>query len=294
MKKKFFLFLILLLFSVKVEALDIVKPTNDFYVNDYANLLSDETKSYIQEHSVNLYNKSGIQIVVVTVKDMGGASIEEYSLEVARSFGIGSKDKDNGLLIILSEQERDIRIEVGYGLEEVINDAKAGRLIDDYMISFLKENNYSEGILNGYKAVYKELVDHYNLDMEVDEPAKEEVDDLIGIVAMILAGKMIYTIILFGIDLDTKKLKIVNFLILETLTIIITIGSYFTSADIGASLFLVFGTIANILAVLIYVESSGGYYGGGSSGHYHSSGHSSGGHHGGGGHFGGGGASRHF
>lgn len=297
MKKGFFLFLLLLLvsFGNNVFALDVVRPTEDFYVNDYAEILSEETEKYIMEHSINLYDKAGAQIVVVTVNNLGGASIEDYSLEVARSFGIGDSKKDNGILLIVSKEDRKIRIEVGYGLEGLINDAKAGRLLDDYAIPYLKDNDWNNGIINGYKATYKELNDYYELGEEIDMPVKEEeIDDgLLSIISTLLIGKIIYTIGLFGVDLDSKTKKLIHFIILEVLSGLITLGSFYLGGGEGAFMLLGVGTILNILAVIIYVESSG-YYGGGgySGGHYHGGG--SGGHHGGGGHFGGGGASRGF
>ncbi len=295
MKKGFFLFLLLIVltFNTKVFAFEIVKPTSDFYVNDYANILSSDTKKYIMDNSINLNNKTGAQIVVVTVNNLDGASIEDYSLEVARKFEIGDKEKNNGILLIVSKEDREIRIEVGYGLEGLINDAKAGRLLDDYAIPYLRDNNWDTGILNEYKAIYKELNNYYELGEELDAPVKEEINEgLLGTISFLLIAKITYTICLFGFELDTIKKKIINFIILEALTGIITLGSYYLGGGEGAFILLGIGTVMNILAVIVYVEGSG-YYGGGSGGHYYGSGHS-GGHHGGGGSFGGGGASRRF
>lgn len=296
MKKGFFLFLLVLIISIntKVFAFDIVKPTSNFYVNDYAEILNEDTEKYIMNNSINLNNKTGAQIVVVTVNNLDGASIEDYSLEVARKFEIGDKEKNNGILLIVSKEDRKVRIEVGYGLEGLINDAKAGRLLDNYVIPYLKNNDWDNGIINGYKAIYKELNDYYELGEEVDMPVKEEeIDDgLLSIISTLLIGKIIYTIGLFGVDLDSKTKKLIHFIILEVLSGLITLGSFYLGGGEGAFMLLGVGTVLNILAVIIYVESSGYYGGGYSGGHYHGGG--SGGHHGGGGHFGGGGASRGF
>lgn len=199
MKKRFFLLILLsiiILFGSKVYAFNVVKPTENFYVNDYANLLSEDTEKYIMEHSINLNNKTKSQIVVVTVNDLDGASIEDYSITLARNFKIGDKEKNNGLLIIVSKEDRKMRIEVGYGLEEVITDGKAGRIRDNYMIPFLKNDDYDQGILNGYKAAYKEIAEYYNLDEIIDEPIEEEINVVevifyIGIYALIM-GLIIY------------------------------------------------------------------------------------------------------
>ena len=99
--KKILLFISVLIsvFSFKVDAL--VKPTNDFYINDYANILSEDTEQYILQHSVNLEEKTDAQIVVVTVPNLEGKDLETYATELFRSFGIGDKDKNNGLLLLL-------------------------------------------------------------------------------------------------------------------------------------------------------------------------------------------------
>lgn len=167
-------YLILILLSIvfipSVKA--IVSPTSDFYVNDYANILSSETEQYIINRSIALNNVDGTQIVVVTVENLDGMSIEDYSIRVARNFKIGSEEKDNGLLILLALEEREIRTEVGAGLEGIIPDGKSGRIQDDYMIPYLKNNNWDEGIKNGYDAYYKEIVTLNNLNVDYSDPTE--------------------------------------------------------------------------------------------------------------------------
>jgi len=152
--------LILLLFSclfiTNVNAL--VLPTSEFYVNDYANVLSPETEKYIIDKSKELYKVDGTQIVVVTVRNLENSSIEDYSLNLAREFGIGSKEKNNGLLILLALDERESRIEVGTGLEGILPDGKTGRFQDQYMIPYFKTNDFDTGIKNGYDAFFNEIV----------------------------------------------------------------------------------------------------------------------------------------
>lgn len=152
----------------------IVNPTNNFYVNDYANLLASETKEYIMRQSVVLNNVDGTQIVVVTVNDLEGYSIEDYANRLFRNFGIGDRNKNNGILILISKEERQLRIEVGYGLEGIINDGKAGRIRDEYMTPYLKEDDFDNGIKNGYNAIYEEIVKGNNLDLDYIEPIQEK------------------------------------------------------------------------------------------------------------------------
>ena len=91
-----FLILFLLLSILNVNA--IVSPTKEFYVNDYANILSSETEKYIIDKSSQLANIDGTQIVVVTVNNLEGDTIENYANTLFRNFGIGDKTKNNGLI----------------------------------------------------------------------------------------------------------------------------------------------------------------------------------------------------
>ena len=98
--KKFLILLLLLIPFIKVDA--IVQPSYEFFVNDQANILSSSTEEYIISKSAELERVDGTQIVVVTVKNLEGSSIEQYANELFESYGIGDKDKNNGLLLILS------------------------------------------------------------------------------------------------------------------------------------------------------------------------------------------------
>ena len=122
-KKIIITMLSIIFILVPILTFAIVNPTSEFYVNDYANILSNETESYIIKVNESLYSQTESQVVVVTVQDLGEKNIEEYATELFRTYGIGDKNKDNGLLILLALEERKIRVEVGYGLEGILPDA---------------------------------------------------------------------------------------------------------------------------------------------------------------------------
>lgn len=159
-------------FSYTNKVLGVVKPTNNFYVNDYANLLDEETEKYIIESNIKLNELTGAQIVIVTVESLEGDSLEEYANKLFREFGIGDKDKNNGLLLLLALEERQFRVEVGYGLEGILPDAKTGRIQDEYIIPYLKKDDWNNGIKNGFSAILKEICNEYNLNIELQEPNK--------------------------------------------------------------------------------------------------------------------------
>lgn len=167
--KKIKYILILAIFSIVLvtnSSYAIVSQTKEFYVNDSANLLSAETEDYIINMNKTLEKQTGAQIVVVTVQNLEGQSLEEYATELFRDYGIGDKEKNNGVLLLCAYEERQFRIEVGYGLEGTLTDGKTGRIQDEYIIPYLKENNFNDGIRNGFNAVLKEVENEYGITIE--------------------------------------------------------------------------------------------------------------------------------
>ncbi len=128
------------------------KPTAaaGIYVQDYAQVLSAEDKRRLLSIGQELDNKTTVQLAVVTVKTLDGQPIEDYALSILREWGIGSKEKNNGALIVVAVQDRRSRIEVGYGLEGLLSDGLTGRIQDQAMIPYFRKGNYAVGIVNGY------------------------------------------------------------------------------------------------------------------------------------------------
>ncbi|TZE82815.1 TPM domain-containing protein [Calorimonas adulescens] len=168
------LLLIILSISIPAFAAPPVppKPNTINYVYDYANIINPADEETMRSLGKEIDSETGAQIVVVTVDDMGGYPIEDYALELFRKWGIGNKEKNNGVLLIVNKKNLmentsgKVRIEVGYGLEGAIPDSVAGRILDDYVLPSWDNNNYSEGILNGYMAIAKEVADEYGVDIE--------------------------------------------------------------------------------------------------------------------------------
>ena len=163
-------------------AIEVVPQTADFYVNDAAGLLSPETKQYIIDVNRRLNEASGAQVVVVTMPDMGGVSLEEYATTLFNQYGIGDKQKNNGLLLLLALKERKFRIEVGYGLEGVLNDAKTGRIQDEYIIPHFKNGEWDVGIRNGFNALVQEIQKEYGTSVasEAPESVMDTLDAALG------------------------------------------------------------------------------------------------------------------
>ncbi len=136
-----------------VHAQDIPIPSPRGYANDFAGVIAAEDEEKIALLGLELEQKTGAQLAVVTVQEMGGVTAEEYAVRLFETWGIGNKEKDNGVLLFLAMQERRLRIEVGYGLEGVVSDGISGEILDRYVLPRFRENDYSQGMLLGAQAI---------------------------------------------------------------------------------------------------------------------------------------------
>ncbi len=184
----FSLLLLKITFGFPLETVQAVEPeypssTEEFYVYDETNVLSADTEEFIL--SVNRHyedTQEQPQVVVAVVESIGEVTPEEYAVNLFEEWEIGNTDYDNGILILLSETEREIKIEVGYGLEGAITDAGAGRILDRHL-NLLSEDNYDEGLKNIFTDVAIEVNDEYGYDHETIfsgyavEPQQSDSDD---------------------------------------------------------------------------------------------------------------------
>jgi uncharacterized protein len=129
-------------------------------VNDFANVIPPGDKLKIQTVTNELLQKTGIPVVVVTMPDIGGAEYNDYVNRLYGAWGIGKKGEDKGVLIFVTVKERKMRIETGYGVEGILPDGLVGEIRDRYMIPYLKENRFGEGLLNGTLAVTRVIAEH--------------------------------------------------------------------------------------------------------------------------------------
>jgi len=116
------------------------------YVNDFAKILDASWIQTINDTLKTFESENGVQIAVVTIPNLGGDTIENYAVKLFQEWGIGKKGKDNGILILISQADRTVRIEVGYGLEGTITDAESSQIIQNKMIPNLKNGNATEAV----------------------------------------------------------------------------------------------------------------------------------------------------
>jgi uncharacterized protein len=148
----FLLALILgVLIASPVMAQTYPKPVG--FVNDFANMLSAGTRASLETRLSLLEKDTSAEVAFVSVETLGNSSLEEYAVGLFEAWGIGKKGKDNGVLFLVSLAEGDLRIEVGYGLEGVITDGRAGRILDNDVLPFLDAGEVDQAIENGLIAI---------------------------------------------------------------------------------------------------------------------------------------------
>lgn len=148
--------LALLCAALAVRA-EVAFPALSGRVVDGANLLDAHTRTQLGQMLEAHEQASGEQVVVATVADLQGLAIEDYGYQLGRHWGIGQKGKDNGALLIVAPNERKVRIEVGYGLEERLTDAQSSVIINRIILPAFKRGEFSQGIVQGAAAMLQVL-----------------------------------------------------------------------------------------------------------------------------------------
>ncbi len=231
--------------------------TERFFVNDFAEVIDPDDEEAVYSKGVALSGATTAQVVVVTVENLNGEPIEEYALNLGREWGVGTQEADNGIVILLSVEDREVYIAVGYGLEGALPDSKTGRILDTYGMSYFSADDFSAGLASVYGAIVNEVYIEYGLTPEEGYTPISQIPE-------------------YEAQSGGEALRVgISWLIL-----IVIIALYFA----------IFGRRGGIF----FLGGSGGFHGGGGSFHSGGSFRSGGGFHGGGGGFGGGGAGRGF
>ena len=145
-----------LLFSLAaLAALDFPPLTGR--VVDQANIMTPESRSELETKLKDLEDKSGIQLVVATVKSLQGGDIETYANELFRAWKLGQAQKNNGVLLLIAPNEHRVRMEVGYGLEGTLTDALSSVIISSAIVPRFKTGDFSGGISRGVDGIISVL-----------------------------------------------------------------------------------------------------------------------------------------
>jgi uncharacterized protein len=143
------------------------------HIHDEAKVLSQQTVEQL-ENQLKIYEDStSNQIAVLIITSLEGESLEEYSLRVAEKWQLGQKDKDNGVLLLISVDDHKMRIETGYGLEGVLTDALSSRIIRNELAPNFRRNDFDGGVTAGINAIIAAIGGEYTAE-DVNENSIEE------------------------------------------------------------------------------------------------------------------------
>jgi uncharacterized protein len=148
-----------LLLAFPAQALEV--PTNDGWVTDLADLLSPQEEASLEALMESYRTGTSHEIALLTVADLGGRTIEDFARAAGRAWGIGGKDTNNGALLVVSRDDRELRIEVGRGLEGSLTDSIAGRIIRDVIVPEFRGGSYPAGLRAGIEAIHAAIGGDY-------------------------------------------------------------------------------------------------------------------------------------
>jgi uncharacterized protein len=136
-------------------------PKEQTSVYDYASLLSATDKSNLEKKLIRYSDTTSTQIVVVIISSTNGENINYLGAQWGQKWGIGQANEDNGVLVILAKNDRKIAINTGYGVEHLLTDAMSKRIIEQDIIPYFKQDDYSGGLNRGVDAIFEVLTGEY-------------------------------------------------------------------------------------------------------------------------------------
>jgi uncharacterized protein len=154
--------LALTLFAISAHAAEVIPPKPDRYFNDYANVVSKETASRFNEQLAQFERETSDQVVVAVFPKMQSDSdIADYTQRVAQAWGVGQKERRNGVVLFVFIQDRKMFIQVGYGLEGALPDATAFDITERHIKPLFRTGNYEAGLATGIDLIFKAIRGEY-------------------------------------------------------------------------------------------------------------------------------------
>ncbi|HYW65375.1 MAG TPA: TPM domain-containing protein [Candidatus Dormibacteraeota bacterium] len=177
----------------RAEDIKQIRPTG--YVTDLAGIIQPQTKSQLEALCTELEQKTGAQMAIVTVKSLDGNDIQTYASDLFKLLGIGQKKQDNGVMLLVAPNERKYWTEVGYGLEPVINDARAGDA-GRLLVPYFRQGDYSSGIAATAWALAKYIADDKGVTLtgmpQLRSAPQGKDDDFSGIWVWLILGALVF------------------------------------------------------------------------------------------------------
>jgi uncharacterized protein len=179
---------LLLILAVLISVYPQIKvPKLTQYATDLTKTLSNSEMRSLEERLRTYYDSTSTQLVFLMLPSLEGGELQEFAHETATQNKIGTKGRDNGILLLVVMDERGVRIEVGYGLEENLPDALASYIIRNEIFPFFRENNYYGGIIAGINAIIKATAGEYKKEKGDEDAESIPVIVFVFIVIMLLS-----------------------------------------------------------------------------------------------------------
>jgi uncharacterized protein len=163
-----------------VHALDVPPKPTASPVVDQTDTLSSEQRAQLEQKIAAERSSTGNQIAILMIPSLEGEVLEDYSIKVARGWGIGQKERDSGVLLLVVKNDRQVRIEVGYGLEGALPDIRAGQIVRDRMIPEFRQGKYFEGINDGVDGIIKAIHGEADPSLKEESTVPFENGDMLG------------------------------------------------------------------------------------------------------------------
>ncbi len=277
--KPVILLITLLLLPLQLLALEV--PPLGGRVNDLAGLLSPETRQRLEQKLAAFESETSNQVAVLTVPSLQGDTIEQFAIRVTDAWRLGQKGRDNGVLLVLAQAERKVRIEVGMGLQGVLPDITAARIIRETMTPSLKSGNFDQAFSAGVDGIMAATRGEFKgSGQQPGMPAPHQASSIVKIFMSVAVAAAVLGLFsrFLGAAAGALGLPLAASAVFPGLGLLTLL--FLAAVGLGAGLLL--GTLASGLLGGGGFGGGGGFYGGGWGGGGYYGGGSSGGSWGGG------------
>ena len=155
-------------------------------VNDFAGILTADQKQALENKLVLFNDSTSTQIAVVIIPTLGDYEISDYNVQLGRAWGVGGKEFNNGVVLLVAQKEHKLNIATGYGLEGALPDITCKHIIDEEIVPNFKGNDYYRGIDQGTDAIIKATKGEYNVSAQKEIPQFSTAKTILIIIAVII------------------------------------------------------------------------------------------------------------
>ncbi len=194
--------LLLILISVAVVHGQLEVPALEQRVTDFTNSLTFSEWRTLESRLQRFEDSTSTQIAILLIKSLQGESIEEFAIRVFEKNKIGQKGKDNGVLIVVAKDDRLVRIDVGYGLEQVLTDAATSQIVEREMKPYFEAENFYAGLTSGVSSIIAATAGEYTV-----EPRGQSAPFISGILALFF---IVFVLVIFLPMLAAKRRYVIR------------------------------------------------------------------------------------